>query len=114
MECPIRFNLWGTIVAEQRERALSIIRDQNVFTSEIELRKAVSSAIRDTSQIQISSALGYEKVTEFSKKVDGIFMALTFCQEGGQPSAGSSFCSKHNFHFGGCLGCHICNDFYAK
>ena len=114
MECPVKFNLWGTLAPEQRERALSVIRDQHVFSSEIELRKAVSSAIRETSPIQISSALGYEKVTEFSKEVSDIFASFTFCQEGWPPSDGSSFCSKHNFHFGGCLGCHVCSDFYTK
>lgn len=112
MEDPIRFILWGKIVPQQREEALSIIRSQAVFPSEMELRKAVSNSLRESRELPISSALGYLAVQELAASLTGTFSGLTYCQESYGPSGGKAFCSAHNFHFGGCLGCHVCQGFY--
>lgn len=112
MEDRIRFNLWGKIVQQRREEALSTIRSQAVFPTEMELRKAVSSSLRANREVKISSALGYRAVQELAASLTGIFSELTYCQESYDPSGGKAFCPTHNFHFGGCLGCHVCQGFY--
>jgi hypothetical protein len=114
MEEPVQLNLWGRVVPDRREHALAVIRKQSVFPSEIELRKAISSAVQEGRQMQISSALGYKEVNELAASIGDIFSDLTLCQEGYGPTGGKAFCPTHNFHFGGCLGCHICQGFYRE
>ena len=114
MECPVRFNVWGKIVSAHRELALLSIREQAVFGSEIELRKAISRAVQDDSLMQVSSALGYAEALKLIERTSLQFKDATLCQESWPPSDGSSYCAEHNFHFGGCLGCHVCQDFYVK
>ncbi len=112
MEKPIKFNLWERIVPERREDALSFVRQQAVFPSEIELRKAIASAIRTNEQMKISAAFGLSAVTDLANVLSTIFSDLTLCQEGYWPAGEKTYCAVHNLHFGGCLGCHICSGFY--
>lgn len=115
MESPVKFNVWGVINASRREEALSTIRKQGIHRSEIELRKAVSRAVQNNRTLQISAAIGYQSAKEFVRRIDDVFMGLTYCQEGHAPSLDKRlFCEKHNFHFGGCLGCHLCSGFYQR
>lgn len=111
MEDPIRFELWGTIVAERRESALRHLRDQAIFPTELELRKAVVRCVRDGEALRISRDLGYEAVQKLAAAVAETFNCLTYCQEGYAPFQASGFCQKHNHHYGGCLGCHVCSGF---
>ncbi len=112
MEEPVKFNLWGRIIPDRREEALTVVRQQAVFPSEIELRKAVMSAIRTNEQMQISAAYGLGAVTDLANSLGTTFTDLTLCQECYWPAGEKTFCSEHNLHFGGCLGCHICSGFY--
>jgi hypothetical protein len=116
MEEPVSITLWGKINPKMRQEALSFVRDQGVFPSEIELRKAVMSAIQTDEQMQISSALGYRAVRDLAATSASMFSDMTYCQEGYWPipNPGDSYCEKHNFYFGGILGCHICSGFYRE
>jgi len=112
MEEPIKFNLWGRIIPDKRMDALDFVRKQAVFSSEIELRKAVMSAIQANEQMQISAAFGLRAVTDLANSLSMIFTDLTLCQESYWPAGARTYCAAHNLHFGGCLGCHICSGFY--
>jgi len=115
MEDPIKFHLWAKLKAEKRAEALAFIRDQAVFQSEIELRKAVSQAVMNNTRMQISSAHGYSATQLLLGQAVAIFTEIALCQESYAPVATDSpaYCVEHNFHFGGCLGCHMCSGFYA-
>ena len=107
MEDPIRFEVWGKVIPEQRDNALAILRAQSIFSSELELRKAANKAAYFNTALRISSSLGYGKAQKFAAAIRGIFEGLTFCQEGWLLDKTPHFCEKHNFHFAGCLGCHV-------
>ncbi|MEK8034995.1 hypothetical protein AACH06_29620 [Ideonella sp. DXS29W] len=112
MEVPISFTVWAKVSPEMREKAISFVRLQHVFPSEIELRKAVSAAIRIDRQMQISAPLGYGAAHGLASALGPEFSDLTYCQEGYWPASSAGFCQVHNFYFGGCLGCHVCSGFF--
>ena len=115
MEDPIKFHLWAKLKAEMRAEALSFIQDQAVFSSEIELRKAVSRAVMNNRRMQISSAHGYRETQSLLEVAEAMFTEITLCQESYAPveTDPPAYCATHKFHFGGCLGCHMCSGFYA-
>jgi len=114
MEDPIRFDVWAKVIPEQRDAAIVTIRAQNIYNSEIELRKAINDAIRDSNLLQVARALSLSSALTFIEKSSQCFKEHTFCQESWAPSTDSEYCGKHNLHFGGCLGCHVCNGFYVR
>jgi hypothetical protein len=114
MEEPISFNLWGKIIPSRRKEAIDFIRQQSVFPSEIELRKAVMASIANDRAMQISVALGLSSIRTLEAAAGNIFDYFTLCQEGYGPAGKEAYCPIHNLHFGGCLGCHICSGFYRE
>lgn len=115
MEDPVKFHLWAKVKTERRAQALTFIQGQSIFSSEIELRKAVSQSVMNDIRIQISSAHGYNAMQSLMNEAEVLFTDMALCQESYAPVATDSpaYCGKHKFHFGGCLGCHICSGFYA-
>lgn len=114
MEDPIKFDLWGKILAGERDRALSVLRSHKLYDSELELRKTVQSAVRCNAPVRVSSAMGYTEVTAFAGAVSSIFAELAVYQEGWTPHDKSQYCEQHDLHYGGCLGCHVCSGFYIR
>lgn len=112
MEDPVSFNLWGKIIPGQRNDAISFIRRQSVYPNEIELRKAVMASIATDRAMQISGALGLYEVSKLKAESGNTFHCFAICQESYGPAGPESYCSFHDFHYGGCLGCHICSGFY--
>jgi hypothetical protein len=110
MEEPVRFHVWGKIIPTKRQEALDVIRTQAVFPDEIELRKAIMKSVRENRLVQVSSALGYGAAQQLAASLEGWFEELTYSQEGYGPNA--QYCPRHNFYFGGCLGCYLCSNFY--
>jgi hypothetical protein len=114
MEDPIRFDVWGTILPAGRETALAVIREQGIYPSEIELRKAVVRALRMGEPIQVARALGYSAALDFLRESGHFLGELAISQEGWAPHERTGYCEKHRLHYGGCLGCHVCQDFYVE
>jgi hypothetical protein len=113
MEDPVRFEIWGKILPGKRDKVLPILSAQSIFPSELELRKALKKAVYFNVPLRISAPLDYANAQKLATAICDVFMELTYCQEGAtSPNEEQYFCEKHNFHFGGCLGCHICNGFY--
>lgn len=112
MEEPVLIHVWGKIISDKRQAATAIIRAHGVFPSEMELRKAVMECLREKCHIQLSPALGYQAALQLASAVEAVFYEVTYTQEGYGPK--SEFCHAHNFHFGGVLGCHLCNGFFAE
>lgn len=113
MEDPVRFEVWGKIIPEMRAEALAALRIHSGRPSELELRKSVMTAVRENQPLLVSSALGYQAAQELTASLANAFSELVLCQEGWEPDSGL-YCPLHNFHFGGCLGCHICQGGYAR
>ena len=114
MEDPIRFDVWAKIIPAQRGDALAAIGAQKVFPSEIELRKAINNALRTKGFIQVAKALAYAPALDFIKHSADFLSQPTLFQEGYGPNNRTAYCEKHNVHFGGCLGCHVCRGFYVQ
>lgn len=95
-----------------RQEALEVIRAQSVFAGEMELRMAVMECMREGKLMQVSSAMGYQAVQQLAATTKDLFSEITYCQEGYSPNA--AYCSNHNFHYGGILGCHLCSGFFEK
>ena len=113
MEEPIRFDVWAKIIPAQRKDALAAIRAQKVYLYESELRKALDNALRTGKPVRVAKSLSFSAVESFIR--DSKWLAEPMlCQESFLPSEASGFCEKHNLHFGGCLGCHVCSGFYVQ
>jgi hypothetical protein len=112
MEDPVRFHVWGKIIPAKREEALRVIRSQATYPDEVELRKAVMNCLREKRPVQVSLALGYSAAQQLTAAIAEQFEELTYSQEGYTPAG--QFCPKHNFYFGGCLGCHLCSGFFEE
>lgn len=111
MEDPVRIDLWGRLQPSKRDAALIFLRAHGAYPSEIELRKALVVAAREGPLMVLAQGLGYAAAMEAATAAGEMFDQLTYCQEDYGPDA--PHCQKHNFHFGGGLGCHICRGFYA-
>ena len=114
MENPIHFDVWAQPLVERRELVLSVLQHSTVYSSELEARKLINSALQSNSQILTAKSLTYSDAQQFIKKNQSLFKNLALFQEGYSPGETRNFCSKHLLHYGGCLGCHICNEFYAR
>jgi len=113
MEDPIRFDVWAKIAPSAREDALAALRANGVYVSEIELRKAVSESIRNDALVKVAKYLPLSTAENIMANSAWLSEPRLY-QEGYSDSEKAQFCPKHELHFGGCLGCHICRNFYVQ
>lgn len=114
MEDPVRFDVWGRIIPAQREAALATIRSQKLYPSEVELRKGVNNAARTGGLIRVAKSLPYLSALNFMSQSKHFLCDQALSQEDWVPKDGTTYCEMHHFHFGGCLGCHVCRGVYVE
>jgi hypothetical protein len=113
MEDPVLIQVWGKVAPARRREATDLVRTNAVFSSEMELRKAVMNCLAKKSHILLSPALGYQAAQQLASAVEGMFDDITYTQQGYWPMS-AKFCNAHNYHYGGVLGCHLCRGFFTK
>ena len=114
MEDPVRFDVWGRVLTEGRDGALEFVRSQSTYASEKQLRFAVSRSVQGNKRVLIAASCGWAAANELTDAASKLFADIALCQEGYSPSKTGSYCEVHKLHYGGCLGCHVCQDFYAR
>jgi len=113
MEQPIRFDVYGKVDLSKKKGLIAYLDESGLYVKPLEVRKAVNLATRESKYITLAKSLGYGEATSFIGTFN-LAKELTLTQEMYYPGGKESFCSKHNLHFGGILGCHVCSGFYQK
>jgi hypothetical protein len=73
-----------------------------------------NSAVRGDWVLVMSSAT-WRQVEAFRREIRVWCREVRVYQEGYGPSdEQTDFCSRHQFYYGGCLGCHVCSGFYEE
>jgi len=114
VEDPIRFDIWGTVIPTRREAALIAARERGGYVSEIELRKAIGASCRSKIPVRVAKSVSYSLAMDFMRHSSASLHGQALYQEGFTPEDQTAYCEKHCFHFGGCLGCHVCRGFYVE
>ena len=112
MEDPIRFDIYGKVDPRTRAEAVVFLKSVNVYSSEIEVRKAVSESCQKNMRIQLARSVTWSSANQFEQSCNWANQ-IVFCQEGYWPDDGV-YCKRHNLYYGGVLGCHVCEGFYKK
>jgi len=112
MEDPIQFDILVHIrKGKQRdaERALTA----SLEIPRLELLKRINQATKGNWMTVLHGA-SWVEVEEFRQHVPDWVQDYSVCQEGDSPESATAYCEEHSLWYGGCLGCHVCNDFYRK
>jgi hypothetical protein len=111
MEEPITFNVWGKLVRGSYETALTAIRATKMYSSELELRKALNNARHGGVAFKVAAGMSWSASHEFMKNSSWLQQPILY-QQGCSPSDHLAHCEMHKLYFGGCLGCPVCQGFY--
>ncbi|MEZ4329256.1 MAG: hypothetical protein R3B40_28770 [Polyangiales bacterium] len=71
-------------------------------------------ALRDARELRLSDALRLEDARTLISVLLDRFERLVLVQESYSPHEAIGYCSVHDFHYGGSLGCHLCIGFYQR
>lgn len=113
MEDPVRFDVWAKPVGARRRQVLVALRQSRPLESELEVRKALNTALGAGKSVVLAKSLTYSQALQLMGESSTEFSDFDLCQEGYQVEEAQNFCTEHALHFGGCLGCHVCNGFYV-
>lgn len=113
MEDPIKFDVWGRLVPSAYAVALAAIRATEVYSGELELRKALNNARHGGFTLKVATGMSWSVAHQFLKNSFWLQEPVLY-QEGCSPADHLFYCAKHKLYFGGCLGCHVCSGFYER
>lgn len=112
MEDPVTFDVYAKAF-EPYVDFLRLVVATKAYKSELKARVAANNALKLDDYILIGKHVGWTQAQTILAKV--VSRSTTkLMQAGYVPSGSCQYCSKHDLYFGGCRGCHVCNDFFAK
>ncbi|WP_265215825.1 hypothetical protein [Herbaspirillum lusitanum] len=111
MEDAVTFDVYAKAFAPHAEFSALVVT-ANVYGSELKARAAANEAKQLGGQVLIGKHIGWAQARAIVAKVAGR-SATEIMQAGYFPSETSQYCSEHDLHYGGCLGCHVCNNFFV-
>jgi hypothetical protein len=109
MEDPIRFDLFIKVDRGHNEEIFSWLKTN---LSEIEARKAINLASVSGDWLLVAKANTWSEINTLRKNLPEWCNNAAVYQQSWRPDEFTYFCEKHNLHYGGCLGCHVCTGFY--
>jgi hypothetical protein len=114
MEDSIQFDLYGSIKKDETDAAKVGLSKTRSDLNCSDVLKLINSSINSSSQLIIAYNLGLSRAEDLIKSISWSD-DLTLLQAGWSPDdANLQHCERHNFYYGGCLGCHICSNNYQK
>ena len=112
MEDPIRFDISARIQhGHQSEAERDLAKSLQI--SRLDLLKQIYRSTHGESMI-IANGVSWSEIENFRQNVPDWVMDYSVYQEGYSPKLSPSYCKIHDFWYGGCLGCHVCRNFYKK
>ena len=112
MEDPVTFDVYAKAF-EPYADFLRLVVATNAHESELKARVAANDALKLDDYTLIGKQVGWTQAQTILAMVASR-SATKLMQAGYVPSETCQYCGKHDLYFGGCLGCHVCNDFFAK
>ncbi|MBX7220001.1 MAG: hypothetical protein K1Y36_08640 [Blastocatellia bacterium] len=119
MEDPGFFDIWGTVQRGSHQPAVAFLSIHQPRLAALEIRKRVNCSAVQGVRIPILKEVGWQVVLDFRKSPPHWLPNIMVMQEAchpdsfAAPSRFQSYCEKHDYYFGGCCGCHVCNGFFV-
>jgi hypothetical protein len=112
MEDPIQFDILVHI-RQGRHRDAEVALTDRLGLHRLEVLMRINRATK-ASWMAIAHGVSWSEVEEFRQHVPDWVLDYSVCQEGYSAETAAAYCRKHDLWYGGCLGCHVCEDFYRK
>ena len=114
MEAPIKFDVWAKVTPGSENEIINLVREKSTYKSELEIKKVVNLSKISNEVLLIARSQSYNEAMKLLENLRKILKDSMLCQEGWTPADSPNYCKKHELHYGGVLGCHICEGFYVK
>lgn len=112
MEEPVTFDVYAKAF-EPYADFLRLMAATNAYESQLKVRVAANNALNLGDFSLIGKHLSWTQAQSLLAEV-ATRSATKLMQAGYFPSKTLQYCVTHDFYYGGCLGCHVCNNFFTK
>ncbi|WP_309741632.1 hypothetical protein [Chamaesiphon sp. OTE_20_metabat_361] len=113
MEDPIKFDLWCSIKKGFAKEGIAVISQLMPHLTKLETHLTINHSVVSSSQILLARSLSWAEVNDLKNRIVEFVVDTNVCQEGYNPNQSKNhYCKNHELIYGGCLGCHVCRNFY--
>ena len=112
MEDPVQFDILA-LIRQNRQRDAEKALTLTLGLPRLDLLKLINRSTKGE-KMTIARALSWSEVEHFRRNVPDWVEEYSICQEFYTPESATEYCPIHDLRFGGCIGCHVCNNFYRK
>lgn len=108
MEDPVAFDVWAKVVTSSRVEAVKELSSLRHSLNEAAIRTLVNGSIVKDEPVRVAEDKGWCLVETLRRVSLGWLKEIQVYQRGYTPANKTNYCSVHKFHYGGCVGCHVC------